>query len=52
MHTCIECGSVCYCDMEDHENPMPADCSHVCDDYDSDDDFYDYEPVAAVPVAG
>jgi hypothetical protein len=36
MHTCILCGAACYCDMEDHESPQPADCIHMCDGEDDD----------------
>lgn len=55
MHTCDLCGQACYCDMEDHENPMPADCSHLCaDDPDDGDDWYEvpgepYAPDTGVP---
>lgn len=35
-HTCMDCGQECYCDMEDHHQPTPSDCSHQCDD---DDDL-------------
>lgn len=37
MHDCPECGYACYCDCEDHENPTPLDCSHVCQ-YDDERD--------------
>jgi hypothetical protein len=39
-HEGPDCGQVCYCDMEDHEQPAPDDCLHVCDgEEDSFDDF-------------
>lgn len=31
MHECPYCYDVCYCDLEDHENDPPDDCSHLCD---------------------
>lgn len=37
MHECDECGYYCDCDMEDHDQPQPVDCTHICDD-DADDD--------------
>lgn len=37
MHECDECGQYCACDMEDHDQPQPDDCTHVCDDDDDDD---------------
>jgi hypothetical protein len=38
MHDCPNCGSACYCDMEDHEQPAPANCRHECDPTDAIDD--------------
>ncbi len=31
-HACVDCGMVCYCDMEDHEQDQPDDCTHECAD--------------------
>lgn len=32
-HECPECGSVCYCDMEDHHNVAASDeCDHWQDE--------------------
>jgi hypothetical protein len=28
-HECPECGMVCGCDMEDHDQPQPDDCTHI-----------------------
>ena len=45
MHDCDICGQACDCDMEDHYQSQPDDCTHVCDedgDFD-DDDYEDYE---------
>jgi hypothetical protein len=42
MHDCDLCGEYCDCDMEDHHNPQPDDCTHVCDDEEDDDDL-DYD---------
>lgn len=38
MHHCLTCGAICYCDGGDHENPMPANCNHQCDDEPFDED--------------
>jgi len=38
MHDCDLCDEACDCDMEDHYQPQPADCTHVCDDRDDDGD--------------
>ena len=32
-HECPECGQECYCDMEDHWQEAPDDCSHECQDF-------------------
>jgi len=44
MHDCPHCEMACDCDMEDHYQSAPDDCSHECDeegdDYD-DDGYYD-----------
>lgn len=37
-HTCMDCGQECYCDMEDHHQDTPSDCTHQCDDDDGMDD--------------
>ena len=40
-HNCPECEELCYCDMEDHYQQAPDDCSHECKDeaeYDETDD--------------
>ena len=39
-HACVLCGALCYCDMEDHDQPPPADCTHECDE-DWEDDIED-----------
>lgn len=36
-HDCLECGELCYCDMEDTMMPTPLSCSHQCD-HEHDDD--------------
>lgn len=42
MHDCPECESACYCDMEDHWQSAPDDCSHDCDEDDFEEhDYYD-----------
>ncbi len=41
MHDCPECDEVCYCDMEDHEQDAPDDCSHECDDHDESGELSD-----------
>jgi hypothetical protein len=46
MHSCPECGQACYCDGEDHENPLGADdCIHYLtegwDDSDEDEVYRD-----------
>lgn len=33
MHDCPRCDSACYCDLEDHYQPAPHDCSHDCQEY-------------------
>lgn len=38
MHECPECGQVCYCDMEDHDQPAPPDCKHECEEDDDEDE--------------
>jgi len=38
-HACPDCGMVCCCDMEDHDQPQPEDCTHVC----AESDDFDYE---------
>lgn len=46
MHDCDLCGQACDCDMEDHYQSQPADCTHICDDENDDedeDDYADYE---------
>lgn len=43
MHECDECGSMCSCDGEDHLQPAPSDCRHVCPIDDDDQDFSDDE---------
>lgn len=42
-HECPECGQTCYCDMEDHDQEAPDDCSHECPPED-DDDGYEEPP--------
>ena len=42
MHECPECGQACACDMEDHEQSAPDDCSHECDPKDLELDDYHY----------
>lgn len=37
-HECPLCFQVCYCDMEDHDQPQPDDCIHICEDDDIDED--------------
>lgn len=39
-HNCPECGEQCWCDMEDHYNPLPGDCVHDCEP--EDEDRWDY----------
>jgi len=36
-HECPLCGEECYCDGEDHHQDAPADCSHECDEDETDD---------------
>ncbi len=45
-HECLICMQVCFCDMEDHDNPTPADCCHECAEGDGEDDeiYYDEMP--------
>lgn len=49
-HECPECGSVCYCDMEDHHNAAASDeCEHwlepeCAEAREFEDDEDDYEP--------
>lgn len=39
-HICVICGSLCYCDFEDHQSEeAPDDCFHECDELETDDDF-------------
>lgn len=38
MHDCDLCGDACDCDMEDHYQSQPDDCTHECEDDDSDDE--------------
>lgn len=38
MHVCPNCLQVCDCDMEDHWQEAPDDCSHECDE-DGDGDW-------------
>lgn len=40
-HECPECGQTCYCDMEDHDQPTPDDCTHECPP--EDDEEYNCE---------
>ena len=42
-HECPECGQYCYCDIEDHDQPAPDDCS--CDHEGSgiDDEETDFD---------
>lgn len=42
MHDCPDCDLACDCDMEDHYQPAPPNCHHVCDEEERDDDE-DYE---------
>jgi hypothetical protein len=45
MHSCPDCGSACYCDMEDHENESAVDeCVHACDPEDVDEWDTDEQP--------
>lgn len=38
MHDCPECGTACYCDMEDVYHEDYPDCEHECkEDFDDDD---------------
>jgi len=37
-HECPDCGQECYCDMEDHGQEAPGDCSHVCEESDFDEE--------------
>jgi hypothetical protein len=41
MHECPSCGIVCDCDGEDTWMSWPgnADCEHVCEDDDYDDEY-------------
>ncbi len=40
MHSCPECQMACDCDMEDHEQEAPDDCTHC--DGNSEDMFDGY----------
>jgi hypothetical protein len=51
-HECEECGQHCYCDMEDHDQPQPADCTHVCDDMDDDLDYGADDEASPAPGRG
>jgi len=42
-HSCPLCWQYCDCDMEDHDQPEPADCTHCCDEPDWDEDEWFYE---------
>lgn len=46
MHTCRECGMMCDCDGEDHDQPAPPDCQHDCLP-DDDDDGWAISPDAS-----
>lgn len=39
-HECINCGMVCYCDMDDIDWLMPDDCTHQCEHDEFDEDGY------------
>jgi hypothetical protein len=43
MHDCPRCGELCACDDEDTYHDDVAECTHVCDEEDADDDP-DYDP--------
>lgn len=38
MHDCPDCDMACACDMEDHYQSAPANCSHECDEDELEDD--------------
>lgn len=37
MHDCPLCGYPCYCDGEDHEQPAPRICYHICEEDDDEE---------------
>lgn len=39
-HECPDCGQLCYCDMEDHEQPAPDDCCHACAEETDEDSIF------------
>jgi hypothetical protein len=41
VHSCEICGERCGCDMEDHEQPQPDDCIHICEE--EADEYEDFE---------
>ena len=42
MHECQLCGSACFCDMEDHGQPAPSNCTHECAPESDEDDFWEH----------
>lgn len=46
MHDCDECGQYCDCDMEDHYQSQPDDCTHVCNPDDDEDADFVYDDVS------
>jgi hypothetical protein len=41
-HTCEQCGSECYCDMEDHHSSIqPDDCPHFDGECEASEDYDD-----------
>lgn len=52
-HNCPECGSLCYCDLEDTYVPEASDdCMHTCEpDYDDEPDEHPYMGVTSAADA-
>ena len=54
MHSCPECHMACNCDMEDHEQDAPDDCTHCEGDFEDgfgDGDFMDQNTAEEEQIA-